>query len=285
MRFEIMGGDERLRELALLLSDEGHEVLCFAMDKAELPENIRKVERPENADCVILPLPAESGRLGTLNAPFSSLSYSASRLLSSLDRDSLVCAGKLSPRLRGAASEGGIRLCDYMTRPEFTVGNAAITAEAAVSRCMSETAYTVFGSRVLVIGWGRIGKLTAIKLSALGASVTVLSRNPEARALAAAMGFGEASPETGCDALTDFDIVINTAPAPVLSEAQLRAVRPDCFVLELASAPGGIDADTAEKCGFRYAVAPGLPGRYAPRSAAKLIRDAVMNIVKEHENV
>lgn len=284
MKFEIMGGDERLRELALLLSDEGHEVSCFAMDKAELPGNIRRLSTPEGAECVILPIPAETGRLGTLNAPFSELTYSASRLLSSLGKGSLICAGKLSPRLRAAASESGVRLFDYMARPEFTVGNAAITAEAAVSRCMAETAHTVYGSRVLVIGWGRIGKLLAIKLSALGASVTVLSRDPASRAFASAMGFGVTAPETADAVLPDFDIVVNTAPAPVLNVGRLSRIRPDCFVLELASAPGGIDADAAEKCGLNYAVAPGLPGKYAPKSAARLIRDAVMNIVKEHEN-
>lgn len=281
MRFEIIGGDERSRQLALLLAGEGHEVGCFALDKAELPEYVRRLQRPEGADCVILPLPAETGRLGTLNAPFSAISYSAGRLLSALGEGSIVCAGKISPRLRAAASESGVRLFDYMARPEFTVGNAAVTAEGAVSLCMSSTGGTVSGSRALVIGWGRVGKLSALKLSALGAEVTVLSRSSESRAMAEAMGLRAVSPQRAAELLPRFDMLVNTAPARVLPDEALALIRHGCFVLELASAPGGIDAEAAEKYGLNYLAAPGLPGKYAPLASAQLIRGAVMNIIEE----
>ena len=71
------------------------------------------------------------------------------------------------------------------------------------------------------------------------------------------------------------DTVINTIPAPVLTEPLLALVRKDALLLELASAPGGIDAAAAHERGLRYIRAPGLPAKYAPERAAVILRDAV----------
>ena len=133
--------------------------------------------------------------------------------------------------------------------------------------------------RVLVIGWGRIGKLLLQKLRGLNAAACLTSRNREARSLAAAMGYEALAPDCGSALMSSFDAVINTAPAQVLGE--LSALRDGCILLELASAPGGLDPQAAQDGGMRYISAPGLPGKYAPVSAARLIYGAVTNIFKE----
>ena len=76
-------------------------------------------------------------------------------------------------------------------------------------------------------------------------------------------------------ALDRFDVIIGTIPAPVLTEPLLALVRKDALLLELASAPGGIDAAAAHERGLRYIRAPGLPAKYAPERAAVILRDAV----------
>ena len=55
------------------------------------------------------------------------------------------------------------------------------------------------------------------------------------------------------------------------------------MLLELASPPGGFDRRLAENIGLRTLHAPGLPGRYAPYSAALLIRAAVYGAIRELE--
>ena len=71
MKILICGGDERSVLLAGMLKDDGHEVLCFCMDKAQLPDGVRAVSSPEQADAVILPVPAENAHV-LLNAPLGS---------------------------------------------------------------------------------------------------------------------------------------------------------------------------------------------------------------------
>ena len=276
MNFLIVGGDERLVRLAELLIDAGHSVHCYALEKAKLPEGAKMSKTVESADCVVLPLPAEGRISGTLNAPFAEKTHDLSEVLAAIAPDTLVCGGKISPKLRETAKH--LRLRDIMTRPEFAVGNANVTAEGAVSLLAENLSSTIFDTNVLVVGYGRIGRLLAHKLRGLDAKTTVMSKNVESRALAEGMGLHAMKP-TDTALYSAFDAVINTAPAAVIPT--LEGFKKSCLLLELASAPGGIDKRDAERLGMRYIAAPGLPGRYAPASAAGLIYSAIMSILRE----
>lgn len=278
MKYLIAGGDERMVFAAEALAKD-NEVCCLAMERASLSGDIVSLSAPRKADCVVLPLPAETGKAGHLNAPFSDSGISAAELLEALPENTLVCGGKISDRLKLAARERKLRLVDYMTRPELVTGNAAVTAEAAVALLMQRTDYCLFGKSALVIGYGRIGRILSDKLRSLGVKVCVMSRSAESRAMAEALGCHALAPS---DALPQLDMVVNTAPAPVMTK--LEGLCSPCLMLELASAPGGLDSAVAQRLGHRYFAAPGLPGKYAPRTAGLLIAEAVMNIVKEHEN-
>ena len=149
----------------------------------------------------------------------------------------------------------------YWRDSVYALENAALTAEGAAELIMRRTDRALSDQRVLVAGYGRIGSLLARKLTALGAAVTVAARS-EADCVLARLH--------GCDAVdinsipAAFDVLVNTVPAPVL--------RGRCgaeLCLELASAPGGWADDTA------VLRAPGLPGLYAPRSAADIMAEAV----------
>lgn len=154
MNFLIIGGDERLVCLAKMLVDAGHGVRCFALEKAKLPEGAKMSKTVESADCVVLPLPAEGRISGTLNAPFAEKTHDLSEILSKIAPGTLVCGGKISPKLRNEGAH--LRLRDVMTRPEFTLGNANVTAEGAVSLLTENLSSTIFDTNVLVVGYGRI---------------------------------------------------------------------------------------------------------------------------------
>ncbi|MEG2939200.1 MAG: dipicolinate synthase subunit DpsA, partial [Oscillospiraceae bacterium] len=55
----------------------------------------------------------------------------------------------------------------------------------------------------------------------------------------------------------------------------------DCFVLDLASAPGGTDFEYAKRNGFDTELALSLPGRVAPKTAGGIIKDTVLNMIEE----
>lgn len=161
----------------------------------------------------------------------------------------------------------------YARREEYQIAIARLTAEGAVALLRPETGLS--GAHVLLLGYGRIARLLARELQKAGALVTAAARSAEQRAWAEAEGIEALPLDALSGALDRFDVIIGTIPAPVLTEPLLALVRKDALLLELASAPGGIDAAAAHERGLRYIRAPGLPAKYAPERAAVILRDAV----------
>lgn len=157
------------------------------------------------------------------------------------------------------------------------------TAEGAVQVAMEELPFTLHSARVLILGFGRVGKLTAHRMGALGAKVTVCAQGYADLAWAAAYGHETMWLEKLGGELGGYDLIVNTIPAQVLDRRRLAWVHPGAFLLDLASAPGGVDQAAAKELGLRVLQAPGLPGRTAPVTAAAAIRDAVYHILWELE--
>lgn len=285
MKFAVVGGDRRSVLLCSMLARDGHKVHSFALEKAELPAEIPKAGCLQGcvygADCVVLPVPAEKG--GYLNAPYADGPCRMDELIGALWRGQILCGGKLSEESRLAAVTAGLHPEDIMQRQAFTVGNAALTAEGAIGLLIQNSERSILDSRTLVCGWGRIGRILALRLKSLGAAVTVAARNTGDRAMARALGC-KALDYCQLEAVLDsFDFVINTVPARVLTDAMLCCLNEGTLLLELASPPGGFDRTLAENIGVQVLAAPGLPGKASPYSAAALIRDAVYRIIQEQE--
>lgn len=161
----------------------------------------------------------------------------------------------------------------YARREEYQIAIARLTAEGAIALLRPETGLS--GAHILLLGYGRIARLLARELQKAGALVTAAARSGEQRAWAEAESIEALPLDALSGALDRFDVIIGTIPAPVLTEPLLALVRKDALLLELASAPGGIDAAAAHERGLRYICAPGLPAKYAPERAAVILRDAV----------
>ena len=77
------------------------------------------------------------------------------------------------------------------------------------------------------------------------------------------------------------DLIFNTVPAPILTTEVLSDMKPPCFIIDLASLPGGVAADTMLPDGCRVLHALSLPGKVAPLSAARAVFDTVDTILHE----
>lgn len=285
MRFAVIGGDKRTEHLAAQLLRDGHRLRSFALERAALPPEISRESCLQScvygADCVLLPLPAERG--GRLHAPLSAEELGMPALIEALWPGQLLIGGALREETVTAALRGGLRVADLLRQPALAVGNAALTAEGAIGRLIEHSERALWGGRALVLGWGRIGRILALRLSALGAQVTVAARSARDRAMAEALGCAAAD-YAGLDGiLGDFDFIVNTVPARVLTEGMLCLIRPDALLLELASPPGGFDRTLAQNIGLHAVAAPGLPGETAPEAAALLLRQAVYAAIEETE--
>lgn len=262
MKFAVIGGDMRIARLAALLEDDGHEVNVFALEKAGRtcsqyapsdppghgeamaplgPRSAVTIEAAvAGANCVVLPLPVTE-RKGILSTPLSSSEISMGEALGVIAPGTLVCAGRVDDDTRALAKKRGLVFVDYFKREELAVLNAAATAEGAIDIIMRNTPITVWKSKVLVIGFGRVGKLTAHRLHGLRADVTVSARNYGDMAWIESLGYKALDTRALEGQLAEFDVVVNTVPSLVLPESRLWELKPGALCLDLASKPGGAD--------------------------------------------
>lgn len=276
----VVGGDPRQAALAALLADDGHSVHTYALDQGEGMKCEPSMRGADRADCVVLPLPA-MGADGKLNAPLAAQRHELKEVLDALRPGQLVCAGMAGKSLKKMAEERGLGLRDYFAREELAVLNAIPTAEGAIQIAMEEMPITLHDARVLVVGFGRLGRALAPRLRALGARVWVSARRYEQRAAAESMGLGSEGVDRLPDWLCSYDLVFNTVPAPVLGVEELAALKEGALVVDLASRPGGVDMDAAAALGVRVIWALSLPGKVAPVTSGRYIKDTVYHIMEE----
>ena len=271
MLFGIIGGDRRQEVLLELLRKDGYPAAAYGV------AGEKDWEMAVSAEVVLLPLPlCREG--DTLNIPEEH--RGAGALFHQLRRDQLILAGPVQPAQAAEASDLGLHLIDYFKREELTVANAAATAEGTVQVILERMDRSLLRSRCLVLGFGRIGKLLSRRLAAMGAQVTAAARRPESRAWAEACGYEAVDIGKLEGKLAEFDVVVNTAPAPVFGRERLRELKLGCLCVDVASVQG-IDLAAAEELGLPNIWARMLPGKLMPRTAGRIIRDTVYTIIKE----
>ena len=285
--FAIIGGDLRIIKLAKMLADEGNTVYTFGLEKAEElkgHENIVFTEKlskaiPEDVEIVIGPIPFSSNGVN-INAPFSNNEISIRELVHYLNAKILI-AGSIMPEVYNMANDEYVEIIDIMKREELAVLNTISTAEGTIEIAIANTNKIIHGSKVLILGFGRIGKVLARKMAGLSAKVTCAARKDEDLAWIRAYGHNETNINTLSDNLGEFDIIINTVPHLILNKERLQYVKEDCLLIDLASNPGGIDKKEVKEKNLKLIWALALPGKVAPVTTAEFIKDTIYNILKE----
>ena len=128
------------------------------------------------ADYILLPLPLDAAR-----TPLA-------ELLRAAKPGAVALGGRLSVQAKTIAQEAGVELVDYFAREELTIRNAIPTAEGCVGILLAQRKRTLWGSAVLLLGFGPVGQAVGTRLAALGAQVTVAARRPAQRAQAESLG-------------------------------------------------------------------------------------------------
>ena len=283
-KISIIGGDFRIVKLAEMLIDEGVEVFSYALEKSEVPD-VNKCESLEIAisksDIILGPIPFSSnGKL--INTPFSNEKILVSEILDKLSGKTLI-AGAIKQDVYELAAEKNIKLIDILKREELAVLNAVSTAEGAIKIAIEESLKNLHGSNILVLGFGRIGKILSNMLKGLGAKVACEARKNSDLAWIKAYGYEPVALSNLKENLDRFDIIINTIPYIILDKDNLENVREDALVIDLASNPGGVDREAIKERQIKYIWALSLPGKVAPVTSAEFIKETLYNIFNENK--
>ena len=192
-----------------------------------------------------------------------------SELPSRIDRGALVCGYEIP---HGIFEGAPCRVLDVSTDEAFLSENARLTAIGALGHILTTTARAPWDLSFGVVGYGRIGSALVRYLLFFGARVTVYSSRKEKR-----LALGELSVESraanygeGAGELSDIDILINTAPAQLLSLEDIRK-NPGLRIIELASGEN-FPRDAAA---LRLMA---LPSRMYPESAGRAYYRSIMRM-------
>lgn len=286
MKFAIIGGDLRIIKLAVMLAKEQNEISVYGLEKSEEIKNNANIKHCdtikkaiENVEIVIGPIPFSSNGK-TINMPFSDKEVTIREMMHVINAKVLI-AGGITPDVYEMANDEYIEIIDIMKREELAVLNTIATAEGTIQIAIENTNKIIHGSEVLILGFGRIGKVLARKLAGLSAKVTCAARKDEDLAWIQAYGHKATNINSIGENLKQYDIIINTVPHIILNEEKLKYVKSECLLIDLASNPGGIDKKAVKNNQLKFVWALSLPGKVAPTTSAEFIKDTIYNIVKE----
>lgn len=285
-RYLVLGGDLRNVKLAGMLADDGNRVYSFGQDRSDEILDDGRIEKctslktaMEKAQVIIGPVPFSSNE-DFINAPFAHDKIMIDDLMKS-NKSKIFISGSIKDDLKKQLDEKYMEVIDIMKRDDLAILNTIATAEGTIEVAIKNTDKILQGSRVLILGFGRVGKIVANKFSKMSAIVTCAARKVSDLAWIKAYGYNSLNINDMLYDLKEFDIIINTVPQTILRERELKHIDAEALLIDLASSPGGIDGKIAKSMGLNFIWALALPGRIAPSSSAKFIKDTVYTILEE----
>ena len=285
-RYLVLGGDLRNIKLAGMLADDGNRVYSFGQDRSDEILDDGRIEKctslktaMEKAQVIIGPVPFSSNE-DFINAPFAHDKIMIDDLMKT-NKGKIFISGSIKDDLKKKLDEKYMEVIDIMKRDDLAILNTIATAEGTIEVAIKNTDKILQGSRVLILGFGRGGKIVANKFSKMSALVTCAARKVSDLAWIKAYGYNSLNINDMLYDLKEFDIIINTVPQTILRERELKHIDAEALLIDLASSPGGIDGKMAKSMGLNFIWALALPGRIAPSSSAKFIKDTVYTILEE----
>ena len=266
------GGDGRMRMLAQLLQESGREAVYISGETQADMDGIGDV---------IFPVPTLDAGQRCLTG--SQGQVTEAQLLSQLPEGARVTAYLSEERKRIWERERPDVQLRLMSEDEtFLDENGRISAEGAMVLA-SGRGRCLFNKRCLVLGYGHMGRALCEILEGVGAVVSVAGRSGGSLQKAFYAGLDAWDFEGWHHVLPEVDWVFNTIPSPVLGAEELAMLKCSCRLMELASAPYGIDKVQAEALGLDYRMEASIPGRMYPMSAAEAMLSSWLRLISERK--
>ncbi|GEN86451.1 dipicolinic acid synthetase subunit A [Oceanobacillus sojae] len=290
-RIAVIGGDARYLELIKILkSNHDNEVILCGFDKLEqgftgLNELALDELDQSSLDVVVLPITGTDSS-GNVETVFTDKKINLDGAwFQKLNPECVVFTGITNDYLTNLTEEAGIKLIPLLDRDDVAIYNSIPTAEGAIMMAFEHTDQTVHSSRVMVVGFGRVGNTVANKFSALGAKVSVCARSIRDLARITEMGLNAVPLHDLSNQTENCDILINTIPSLVVTKEAIRNLPNNAVIIDLASKPGGTDFEFAKKRGINAILARSLPGIVAPRTAGKILANVMEQILEEEREL
>lgn len=267
--FLIIGGDKRLTYLSKKLLEDGNKVKTYANETEGIEEIKTKEELKEDkSEIIVSSIPLSKDGIN-VNTPLSEKNITLEEI-KQISKNKKFIAGNID------TIEGD----DILKDEAFTILNTIPTAEGALQIAMEETNCTLHEQKVMVLGFGRVGKTLCNKLKNMNLEVYCVARKETDLAWIKAYGYNPIKLIDIKEYICKMNIIFNTIPIKILDKDLLVLLNKNTIIIDLASFPGGVDYDIAKKLQIKSILALGLPGKVAPESTANYIKEYIYKILK-----
>ncbi|MBM4763538.1 dipicolinate synthase subunit DpsA [Bacillus sp. B15-48] len=286
LKLIIIGGDHRQVEIAKMIANKGGAVSMVGFEQlADEQIDQMKIGFQEvdvrKVDAILFPVGGVNDT-GKVESAYSDKSMLITKELFAKTReDCVIYTGIITPSLKQLADVTNRKLVALFERDDLAIYNSIPTAEGALKLAIEHTDFTIHGSNVTVLGYGRVGKTIARVFSAVGANVRVGVRKAADMARVSEVGLKAFHLNNLEKEVSNVDICINTIPYLILSKPILVNMCSHSLIIDLASKPGGTDFQFAKEKGLKVLWALGLPGKVAPRTAGELIGHVLTDLLQE----
>jgi len=198
-----------------------------------------------------------------------------------LGREVQIFSGVRSEYLAEKSQKYGLNYNVMMDDAGVMAENAVPTSEGVIAYIIQNMPTTIWGSQILVIGYGNCGRDLAKRLKSLGAGVFGLVRNKEKENLAKEDAVKPVYTEGVFS--HEYDAIINTVPSTVLSEEMLKKTN-GALLIDIASKPYGFNMELAKTLNEKSSLLPGIPGKYAIKTSGEILGKYIYNILRGEQN-
>ena len=283
MNITMIGGDLRIVRLAELYSKEGNKVYTYGLEEYFNNNKNNNViicsnekEAVDKSEIIVSGVPISKDGIH-ISAPYSKKEINLDDVKKLLNNKVFV-AGNIPTEFYNES----IKNIDLLKIEELTILNAIPTAEGTIKIIIEQMEQTIHESKILICGYGRIGKILCKRLSSFGANIYCAARRDSDLAWIREAGYFPVRYSEIKKYAAAIDVVINTVPVTILKE-ELKSFKNDVLIIDVASNPGGIDKEKAKDLKLKVITALGIPGKEMPISAASYIKEIIDKTRKESE--
>lgn len=265
MKICIVGNSKRTEILRENLLNTEHNI--FSVHSSD------EIQENYSANFVVLPIPTADSN-GYMNIP-GETKINVTDFIRKFDKKTIfiTCNYQSADALT----------IDLNKREDFAYLNAIPTAEGAIFYALEHTEKSLFESKALVTGFGRVAMILADRLKGLGCEVTVAARSTKALSHACALGYKTVNIKQLNSVISQFDIIFQTVPTLILFDKILENIKKDAVIIELSSRSAGTDYDFAASNNIKVVHAPALPEKISPITAGNILTKCVLSIISEHQ--
>lgn len=283
----IFGGDLRQVYMAKSLLQKGYHLAAYHTFEVISHDNCKQMqtlsELFEQCNILIGPIPFSKDQV-CITAKNSPSDLTIAHVAYLLKDTHFLIAGNIPSPITALCDSRHISYYDLMKNEKVTILNAIATAEGAIMEAIAASDRNLHDSNILVLGYGRCAKVLSQKLKAMDARVTVAARSKEALAYAKAFGLQAVNISNMKCILPSYHYIFNTIPSIILDRDCLELVDKEVTIIDIASAPGGVDFNYANQLKINAKLCLGLPGKVAPKTSADILVTEIVSLIKERSD-